>query len=522
MAQSSSAASQAPPPAKVPRGCRHLDKVDIVPDAGVSRVSRQLLEGCIRRTFTSAAQVTQLIHQGADPRAFGGMCVRSATGSSLGLRWRYSCLSFAIDSPANTPFLYARGARNQEVPVVLPQWSSGQLQRDVINALIDGGANINGGGLEQRVIRVAVRAGNLTAVEALLARQANVQGVRAMGLPYFDGDTAPPATREYEDILMSIYRRLLEHDSTLAAERSFGANLVHMAVSVPSIFSQLFIDQYLTLITSHVGADTTATDNFGCTPLHLAASFGSYYVAEWLCRQLTAGDVNRGKPNHPDRTPLAEAAQALDSCARHQYGQGEEERRSGHIRKYKTIIGMLLRTGAAPSIARMLTATEEQRRCRQLVLTEYATVLNELSEVVMSAINAALAPQRDHSMLLAQAIGWKIGAFLHDPSAAVAAIDQYLTGESPLRRRVGAAVGHFVKSAATQTSSNKEVVGGTRHEQQGDKRVKVTVPPLQCFRVGGVGGRRLGVREVVHRARLDEAQYGVMGVVKGFNEHLGY
>ncbi|CEM38447.1 unnamed protein product, partial [Vitrella brassicaformis CCMP3155] len=124
----------------------------------------------------------------------------------------------------------------------------------------------------------------------------------------------------------------------------------------------------------------------------------------------------------------------------------------------------------------------------------------------------------------AEAIGWKIGAFLYEPPAAVAAIDQYLIGESVLRRRVTAAVTHFVKSAATQTSSNRQVVGGTRYRQQGDRRVKVTVPSLQCFAVSGSGGQVVltGVGEVVHRARLDEAaSCGVDGVVKGFNEHLG-
>ncbi|CEM30739.1 unnamed protein product [Vitrella brassicaformis CCMP3155] len=546
MAQSSSAASQAPPHATLPHGCKGLDDVDIVPDEGVSALSRQLLEGCIRHTFTEVSQVTQLIGQGADPRALGGLRVSRVPPYA-----RYSCLSFAIDSPANGLFLYAYGPFPAQVPLFLPQWSSRELQRDIINALIDGGADINDGDGSERPIKIAIRAGNLTAVEALLERQANVRGFTVMQLPYVS-EAAAALTCQYEDALMSVYRRLIQHDSTLAAERTFGSCLVHSAAVKSARFSQQFIDQYLTLITSH-GADMTATDTDGSTPLHWAAKAGSPCVADWLCRQLTVNDVNRGMPNYwgpqPHRTaPLAVAAEALYDIIQVQR-QGEWDAR--RIREHRTTIRVLLRGGAAPCIARMPTATDMQRRRRQLVLAEYATVLGELSDVVMSAINGALAPQRDHSMLLArllplaphhdgahphpspsnmafgpheaEAIGWKIGAFLHEPPAAVAAIDQYLIGESVLRRRVRAAVGHFVKSAATQTSSNREVVGGTRYEQQGDKRVKVTVPPLQCFAFRGSGGQGVlkGVREVVHWARLDEVSHGGVGVVKGFNEHLG-
>ncbi|CEL94122.1 unnamed protein product [Vitrella brassicaformis CCMP3155] len=548
MGQSSSAASEGPHTQAVPPGCRTLDDVDIIPDEGVSPVSQRLLEGCIRRAFTHQDQLTQLIRQGADPGAIGGLRVRGATRPPL---FRYSCLPFAIDCPSNYPFLYASGAYGSLMSVALPQWSSRQLQGDIINALIDGGAAVNAGGGEDlgvdRPIRAAVAAGNLTALQTLLARQANVRGFLAMELPHIHG-AAPSATREYEAALILVYRRLAQHDSTLAAERFGGMNLVYSAALRPSAFSQQFIDAYLDLITSH-GAEFAATDHSGGTPLHMAAACAFPCVADWLCRQLTAEDINRGKPNQPNETPLAAAAFVLDRFIRQ---DGEGQQRSRRIRECKTTIRTLLKGGAAPSTSRMPNATEEQRRRRQLVLSEYATVLNQLSEVVISAINAALAPQRDHSTLLArllplaphhdgahphpspsnmafgpheaEGIGWKIGAFLHEPSAAGAAIDEYLIFDTGLKRRVKAAVDHFVKSAATQTSGNREAVGETRYEQQGDKRVKVTVPPLQCFaiRAAGNGGQVVGVREVVHRARLDEAaQHGVVGVIKGFNEHLG-
>ncbi|CEM00585.1 unnamed protein product [Vitrella brassicaformis CCMP3155] len=572
MGQSPSAAPQAPHTQAVPPDYKGLDVVDIIPNEGmVGRIaetggirplsppSRQLLEGCIRRSFTDVSQVKQLLRQGADPRSCGGLRVH---GTILTPPWQYSCLTLAIDSPLSRPSLVndpfidnADGSAVRFPPVVLPQWSSRQLQCDIINALIDGGADVNAaeglfGRVADRPIRVAVAAGNLAAVQTLLAGNPNVRGFAVMRVPFLPyGDLS--LTREYEDAVMCIIRRLIQHDSTLATELFFGDNLVHLAARSPSAFSQQFIDQYLDLITSH-GAEMTANGRVHGTPLHMAAAHGSPYVADWLCRRLTAEDINRGSPNHPGITPLSEAAEGLDRLIQHQqqlqqYGEGQVERWSRRFRHHKTITWTLLRGGAAPSISRMPNDTQQYRRQRQVVLTEYATVLNELSEVVILAINAALAPQRDHSMLLArllplaphhdgahphpspsnmafgpheaEAIAWRIGAFLHEPSAASAAIDEYLIGDSLLRRRIRAAVGHFVKSAATQTSSNREVVGGVA--SVGGVMVRV---PLQCFALRGSGSRVVltGVREVIHRARLDEAaQHGVVGVVKGFNEHLG-
>jgi len=191
-------------------------------------------------------------------------------------------------------------------------------------------------------------------------------------------------------------------------------------------------------------------------------------------------------------------------------------------------------------------------------------VLNELPTAAMSAVNAALRPQRSLAAFLmkslptllahlqclsgasvaipppipashgygpleGEAIGWKIAAMCFDWDAAVTTISGSIgLRNSALARRITAAAEHFVKSAVFEASSNREVVGGTRYQQQGDKRVKVTVPPLKCFaiRAAGSGGqvvnKMTGVREVVHKARLDEvAKYQLTGVQKGFNEHLG-
>jgi len=155
---------------------------------------------------------------------------------------------------------------------------------------------------------------------------------------------------------MSIYNRLAQHDSTLATEQTpHGENLVHLAATAPLIFSQLFIDQYLTLITSH-GADMTArmtaTYKRGHTPLHEAARAGSDCVAHWLCRQLTADDINRGRPNQPNLTPLTIAVEELHATPLDIHLQREHADWEGHsrrIRQFKTVIRVLRGGAGRPS-----------------------------------------------------------------------------------------------------------------------------------------------------------------------------
>ncbi|CEM18763.1 unnamed protein product [Vitrella brassicaformis CCMP3155] len=171
----------------------------------------------------------------------------------------------------------------------------------------------------------------------------------------------------------------------------------------------------------------------------------------------------------------------------------------------------------------------------------------------MAALNAALAPQRSLAALLthllplvehndgkdpapsplscgpheAEAIGWKITAMCFNMRAANETITSTLTiRNSVMGDRVCAAVEHFVKSAL-YASSNREVVGGASNVGGVTMRV-----PLQCFAIRADScphqvvhtHGRVGVREVVHRARLDEAARHDIeegAIDKGFNEHLG-
>mmetsp|Transcript_6774 Transcript_6774/g.19703 ORF Transcript_6774/g.19703 Transcript_6774/m.19703 type:complete len:467 (+) Transcript_6774:425-1825(+) len=440
-----------------------------------------------------------------------------------------------------------------------------------MNALIDGGADINAAGLftsryscaedgitfpdERRPIRVAIMAGNEAAVRILMQRHVNLRGSMVMELlrvPRAVDEDRPPSP-DVERQLLLFYERLVEQDTTLATEQDqFGRNLVHSAAWTLPIFSQSFIDCYMGLLAAN-GADMTQIDpRFppGRTPLQMATSLGSYRVAAFLCRQLPANEIDRGLWQ---QTPLDAAAEDLYHRTRPAGGRPVSE---VAVRRTKMTICVLLRAGAAinrlPTGSHIPAVAEELRERRQLVLDEYTRVLNELPIATMAAVNAALRPHRILAALLthflplvdhndaetplpsplsfghgeATLIGWQIAAYCFDTTAANQTVNQTLTfRHSRLARRVCAAIDHFVTSAL-KASSNREVVGPMAIV--GEETVRV---PLQCFVLGGVDRRlnevvrtrgRVGIREVVHRARLDEAaRYRLTGVIKGFNTHLG-
>ncbi|CEM02156.1 unnamed protein product [Vitrella brassicaformis CCMP3155] len=547
MAESSS--SSAGP--ALPRHWESIEAVNAVFRHGTIEATKRLCVGIFLRAFTDARQVADLIRvDGAGPTVMPALRLRGYPAGSE----EFPCLALAIDNLTDygIPSIWASDSRGPH-PVALPKWRTPELQDDIICALLEGGADINGEAADdlngRRPIRVAIASCNERAFRLLIERGVQLRGRMVMRLPRLDSKDSP--TKEHEATLMSFYRQLIQRDPTLATDRVVSGD-------TPSVFSQEFFDSHMDLIVSN-GADVMRA-GVSSTPLLNAPLLGCNRAAAALCRHLTAAQVNRGGPHSPNRTPLMVAAEQLDRGAvLVEGGLADEDEtarwRVGRIQHDILTINVLLRAGA--DITRLPTATQQDRRRHQRVLAEYKKVLNELGDVVVAAINAALAPQRDHSMTLArllplaphhdgarphptpsnlsfgpheaEGIGWKIGAFLHEPSAAVATIDEYLMGESLLRRRVHAAVLHSVSQGATRTSSNRKVVGGTQYVQQegGAKRTKVTVPPLQCFAANGgqQGGgqhRLLGVREVVHRARLDEAtQHGLQGVEKGFNADLG-
>ncbi|CEL93935.1 unnamed protein product [Vitrella brassicaformis CCMP3155] len=528
----------------VPSGFLGVNEIEARFPLGTNETTKELGLGVIGRTISAPQHVTDLIEQGADPNV-GPMLRQKGSKHRGDLS---SLVHLAIDNKSDYTVKTIQAEADDACrPVALPHWSSDELQRAIIATPLDGGADPNAAAdeTEQTPLHLAIASGNQTAFDTLTAPRQDVD-LRPPDAPMVMELPRPlrqPPT-EYLRLLMSMYRRLIERDPTLATERDvWGTNLVHhAAMNARGHYPQSFIVGYLDLITQ-LGADMTAADGNGWTLLRWAAEWGSPKVADYLCRKLPADQVNRR--DNQGQTPLAKAAEELDhNIQRLQHPntpEADKERHRAKIDNLKLTIHSLLRAGA--DISSTPTDTEEDRHQRQLVLTEYATVLNELPAGVMAAVNAALAPHRSLAALLiprlvvgpqeAAIFGWRIASYLFDMNAAQEAISEAIgVRHTDMARRVCAAAEHFVKSAVYQASSNREVVGGTRYEQQGDKRFKVTVPQLQCFMLEGVDSRpseavhtrgRVGLREVVHRAVLDEAaKWGVQGVVvKGFNTHLG-
>ncbi|CEM24666.1 unnamed protein product [Vitrella brassicaformis CCMP3155] len=528
---------------------------------GTNEATKRMAAGIVGRTLTGPHQLTALIRQqGANPRAVAGL---RRKGSRCGFRTRcglrvYSMLALAIDNTSGNTVLSIRANADLDA-VALPQWTSDELQEAILTALIDGGADVNGGqarhaadGAEERPLQVAIVSGNEAAFKLLMAQDnIDLDGLWVMALPMPLLDSGHPPPPDYQTRLLSFYSTLIERSPSLATEQPHSENVLHMAaMRALGYYSQSFINIYLDIVVRH-GADMTAVGGInGKTPLQTAAYLGAPYVTEYLCRRLPVDQINE-----PTLTPLAEAAStAYETIS--PYTPPEDFR----MRNRKLTIRSLLRAGAdidsigldnnmPPSAIRAYhNAIQASLRQRQLVLAEYATVLNELPGAVISAVNNALAPHRSLAALLtprlavgpheAPIFGWRIASYLFDMAAAREAISEAIgVRHSVLARRVRAAVEHFVRSAVLRASSNREVVG--RKENVGSVVVRV---PLQCFAVAdGADSRpphvvhtagRLGLREVVHKARLESLgnsaprhalrMWGLAdAVVKGFNEHLG-
>ncbi|CEL96897.1 unnamed protein product [Vitrella brassicaformis CCMP3155] len=525
-----------------------LKAVEIHLPPDTNDATQRLVGGIIVRTITPA-EVQQLIRQGADAAVYVELreCRRR-----VALLLCVSLLSLAIDDWSTPTALEEEltiGPERHKGEFILPLWPSREVQAAILSALIDAIGRPRIDSLppfpghpritkRKGPIEMAVRAGNLTAVKTLVANGAALRGRQLVFLPRW-----VRTSKEYEAALMAIYTYLVQHDPSLATEATAnGYNVIHLAAGVGPIYSEAFIHAFLQLMKDN-GASLTHTTHqhvHSKTPLHRAAIQCSYHVIEWLCPHLSPADIN--ERSSANTTPLTLASGKVASLVRHATTPSVR----GEISGMRGAIRAMLRSGAA---------IDRDRHVRRLVDGEYVQLLEELADDVMDAVNGALKPQRDVADLLTRLlplarfppsrpkpsdatdndapaapsrpspfahsdetahIAWKVGAFLHEPEA----VDQmHLTTHTPLAGRVKAAMQHFVKCAATKTAGNREVVGVMANV--GGRVVRV---PLQCFAVnrGQLTHRRLGLREVVHKARLDEAaRYGLTGVVKDFNTHLG-
>ncbi|CEM23777.1 unnamed protein product [Vitrella brassicaformis CCMP3155] len=362
--------------------CLRLEDIDIGYWADkTSEATRQLAEGIIRRTFSDAQKVTDLIHNGADPNHQVRLRMLSGEECSCGSRHRFRTgrhrlVSLAIDNSNGSAvptvdFGFVHGRR---CALTLPYWSSPELEAAILNALIDGGADINEPAYsDDRPIKMAIRLGNEEALRVLLARDAALRHPHGPSLvlalptpPISDRIQVSPA---YEERLLSIYRRLIQHDPTLATEQDpeFG-NLIHVAAQHElGFYSQRAIDAYLELLVDN-GADTMAANRRGSTALHEAAYWGSPCVADYLGRHVAPADIDRGTTDDPNRTPLFLAAISLAGAIERSQDddspQDSRDQASSEIPLREATIRSLLRSGA--DISRIPTATEQDRRYREL------------------------------------------------------------------------------------------------------------------------------------------------------------
>ncbi|CEM22670.1 unnamed protein product [Vitrella brassicaformis CCMP3155] len=341
--------------------------------------TKELAQGIIYRTIRQAQQVTELIRRGAKANAMPGLEVLRSTGNHP---WLYPLLSLAIDNLTDDsmPSIWARDSHiDWHHPVALPRWPSREVEAQIMNALIDAGADMSEVILkETRPIRVAISGGNRAAFDLLLDRGVQLRGVMAMVLPRDNQHARPSA--EYEQLLLYFYRRLVERDRSLATEADeIECNLVHEASLAPPSLSKDFIDTYLDLLRAN-GANLTAGNHEGSTPLHMAAHSGFHHGVDYLCCNIGTEFMDAVGSNDDIRnygmttdTPLERAAAELDICLKALHrGDGDEHHRevlrTETIPNLKTSIRILLKAGA--DISRLRTHNERDRRIRQLVLSE--------------------------------------------------------------------------------------------------------------------------------------------------------
>ena len=269
--------------------------------------------------------MAQLIQRhGTDPNVEPLLWV---TGSTDDYR-PHPLLSLCIDNLTDNslPSIWAVDGDGDYSPVVLPMWETPGLQLAIMRALIDNGADVNGGESSQSPIRVAIASCNREAFDLLMGQPGthpftalttrshdicrnvylSVPGIQLRGREVMQLPRTLPTdqpTEAHEAILLSFYRQLIQRDSTLATEREpDGRNVLRWTAMTDPVWPQQFIEKYIDPLVAN-GADITATDNMGATPLHHAACCGSPCVAASLCRRLTPTDINRGGRMTPPTRP---------------------------------------------------------------------------------------------------------------------------------------------------------------------------------------------------------------------------
>jgi len=543
--------------------------VAIIFPADTNEASERLVCRLLRRNITGR-DVSRLIQQGADASLRVRITrMRIPKMSSWRRRSRLDelelgLIDLAIDDPTGgCPGLnwqHTRQTKATGVPVVLPMWPSRKRQKHIVKALIAGGARG-----DKELVTMAFHKANLAALDGILSDNPIVD---EHILFFIDEEHTPcppeDVYEQYFDALLPCIRRLLKHKRSLATDFYYDGTYqpIHGIVD-HACFTMNFARGFYELLyefgapLNSRGGDDWDDREDRVRPIDQAYLVDEPRLLEFLCKHLPASVLMEEGPQlmrcfSRDIRCALEEPLATEGRAR--------EKREKTIEMAKEKTRLLLRAGAPlPAEESDPPSTEEgdaanktierQREC-EIVKHEYVRILNAIPDEVMNAVNAALRPQREIAALLthllpltphndgppndpvpsllhfgpqeAAAIAWHIAALCFDIDTAHQTVsDIQLRSHSRLGHRIHTAMDHFVASAVFHASGNTAVVGG-RHEEDGQV---VHAPPLQCFAIRGEEGgqpRVLGLREVVHKARLDEAtEHCLRGVVKGFHEHLG-
>ncbi|CEM18269.1 unnamed protein product [Vitrella brassicaformis CCMP3155] len=334
------------------------------PTATSTDGSRELLCRTMCRTLTGGEVWRLCRERGADAQTairFSRQPVTVLNGEGKQLIQllrpaRVSVLWLAVDDEFDShPALWSAVTQHLK----LPTWPSRRVQRDVLEALVKCGADVNEGAPYLRPLNVAHMMANVTATEVLLESGAAVRdegdgaplvktsdGARrissALAISFVPRNAAPShPTPAYETALLEVYRRLFEYEPTLASGRFSGFTAMHRASQAPPGLSAAFMRGYLDLLAAN-GASLDARTDDGNSPLRMAAYFGGPPVVEWLCQRLGPDEIN-SEDNSAEalvRTALGAAAHRLAEQL------SEEGTPPEKIDRQRQIIRTLLRYGA--------------------------------------------------------------------------------------------------------------------------------------------------------------------------------
>ncbi|CEM23844.1 unnamed protein product [Vitrella brassicaformis CCMP3155] len=345
------------------------------------------------------------------------------------------------------------------IEIALKHHGEGPVSDRTLHAiaeLLSGGADPDHG----RVVCRAVRCHDYALVDLLLDNHADLKGLCLLHM-IAESDHQPAAEK------LRLVRQLIDHDPAIVKEvDTHGRHPLSCFCRHP--LPEAWLQEALLDLHYQNGAKTDTPDSDGYRPLHHAMHTGDKTTVRWLC----------GKTNDIDARASRVTALKLGAL-------------NGLPTK---LLRVLLVHGASPSEAtlragRALRSEEWERR----VTRAYLDYLNKnVPRLVIENINRTLRALRSPFASREWRRSFPRASL---PAEMVTHILQFAAHPRPipiaderLASRINTAVGHYCALTAKLIAKrgNGENVG-----------------PMRCFMVGG---RRLGVCEVVSRAIKDEAR----------------